>query len=285
MNTLSLSADDLRSMVQAALAEDVGWGDVTSQALLDPSLPAGGVVVAREDGIVAGLPVAAAVYAVLDPAVRWQALVDDGAQVSAGVRLAEISGPAMSLLTGERVALNYLQRLSGIATLTARYVQALTGTGAQLVDTRKTTPGLRSLEKYAVRCGGGSNHRHGLSDGVLIKDNHIAILAQQGLSLRNVVARARAGAPHSLRVEVEVDRLDQIEQALAGGADVILLDNMTPDLLRQAVTMIAGRALTEASGGVTLTTIRACADAGVDLISVGALTHSARALDIALDFA
>jgi nicotinate-nucleotide pyrophosphorylase (carboxylating) len=217
--------------------------------------------------------------------VTWQPLLADGAPVAAGAIVAAISGPAASLLTGERLALNYLQRLSGIATLTARYVQALSGTAARLVDTRKTTPGLRSLEKYAVRCGGGSNHRHGLSDGMLVKDNHVAILRQQGVTLRDVVARARAGAPHSLRVEVEVDRLDQIEDAIAGGADVILLDNMPPATLAEAVRLIAGRALTEASGGITLAGIRACAATGVDLISVGALTHSAPALDIALDFA
>jgi nicotinate-nucleotide pyrophosphorylase (carboxylating) len=279
-----LSTAELQAQVRQALAEDVGWGDVTTQALVGPDLRSRGVVAFREDGVVAGLPVVAAVFAVLDSTVEchWQAV--DGAVVAAGAAVAEISGPAASLLTGERLALNYLQRLSGMATLTAQYVQALAGTKAKLVDTRKTTPGLRSLEKYAVRCGGGSNHRHGLSDGVLVKDNHIAILRSQGVSLRDVVARARAAAPHSLRVEVEVDRLDQIEDVIAGGADVILLDNMPAPVLAEAVQAVAGRAITEASGGITLTNIRACAEAGVDLISVGALTHSARALDIGLDF-
>jgi nicotinate-nucleotide pyrophosphorylase (carboxylating) len=285
MIAFPLGSDELRNHVRRALAEDVGWGDVTTRAMIDPAVQARGVIAYREAGVVAGLPVAAAVYAVLDPAVRWRSLVADGATVVAGATVAEISGPAASLLTGERLALNYLQRLSGVATLTARYAQALAGTGARLVDTRKTTPGLRSLEKYAVRCGGGSNHRHGLSDGVLVKDNHIAILGRQGVGLREAVARVRAAVPHSLRVEVEVDRLDQIEDVLAGGADIILLDNMPPAALAEAVRLVAGRAITEASGGVTLENIRACAEAGVDLISVGALTHSARALDIGLDFA
>ena len=283
--TFPLSADDLHDSVRRAMAEDVGWGDVTTQGMIDPGVQSRGVIAYREAGVVAGLPVAMAVYAVLDPAVRWRSLVADGEPVAVGATVAEVSGPAASLLTGERLALNYLQRLSGIATLTARYVRALAGTGARLVDTRKTTPGLRSLEKYAVRCGGGSNHRHGLSDGVLVKDNHIAILRRQGVALREAVARVRAAAPHSLRVEVEVDRLDQIEDVLAGGADIILLDNMPPTMLAEAVSLVAGRAITEASGGISLDNIRACAEAGVDLISVGALTHSARALDIGLDFA
>ena len=281
---IQLSTDELQAQVRRALAEDLGWGDVTTQALVDPTVQARGVVAFREAGVVAGLPVAAAVFAVLDPAVRWQSHRADGDAVATGTSVAEISGPAASLLTGERLALNYLQRLSGIATLTARYVQELEGTGARLVDTRKTTPGLRSLEKYAVRCGGGSNHRHGLSDGVLVKDNHIAILGRQGVSLQAAVARARAAAPHGLRVEVEVDRLDQIEDVIAGGADIVLLDNMPASVLAEAVRLVAGRALTEASGGINLVHARACAEAGVDLISVGALTHSARALDIGLDF-
>lgn len=269
--------------MRRALDEDVGWGDVTTQALVPADVRAEGRFVLREPGVVAGLPVAAAVFAALAADVRWQPAVEDGAELAAGALLATVEGPAAAVLTGERVALNYLQRLSGIATLTARYTQALAGTKARLVDTRKTTPGQRLLEKYAVRRGGGSNHRFCLSDGVLIKDNHIAILAAQGVPLTEVVRRARAAAPHSLRVEVEVDNLEQIEPALAGGADIILLDNMPPPVLAAAVQLISDRALTEASGGITLDTIRACAEAGVDLISVGALTHSARALDIGLD--
>lgn len=279
-----LPPEEVRDQVRRALAEDAGWGDVTTAALIPPGVEARGRVVLREPGVIAGLPVAAAVYAVLDPAVRWRPLATDGASLPADTPVAELAGPAASLLTGERVALNYLQRLSGIATLTARYVAAIAGTGAVLVDTRKTTPGLRSLEKYAVRCGGGHNHRHGLSDGVLVKDNHLAFLSRQGVGLRRAVALARAAAPHALRIEVEVDRLEQIDEALDGGADVILLDNMPPATLAEAVRCIAGRARTEASGGITLDTIRACAEAGVDLISVGALTHGARALDLGLDF-
>lgn len=275
----------LDAIVRRALDEDVGWGDVTTQALVPADAQAEGRFVLREPGVVAGLPVAAAVFAALNASVRWQPAVADGAELAAGALLATVEGPAAAILTGERVALNYLQRLSGIASLTSRYAQALAGTKARLVDTRKTTPGQRLLEKYAVRRGGGSNHRFCLSDGMLIKDNHIAILAAQGVALADVVRRARAAAPHSLRVEVEVDRLEQIAPALAGGADIILLDNMPPPVLGEAVRLIAGRALTEASGGVTLDTIRACAEAGVDLISVGALTHSARALDIGLDIA
>lgn len=284
MIPLPLTPDELHEQVRRALAEDLGWGDVTTRGLLAPTVQARGAIAFREDGIVSGLPVAAAVYALLDSSVRWEATIADGDSVAAGTLVAQVSGPAASLLSGERLALNYLQRLSGIATLTARYVQALQGTRAQLVDTRKTTPGLRGLEKYAVRCGGGSNHRHGLSDGVLVKDNHIAILQREGLTLTAIVARSRAAAPHSLRIEVEVDRMDQIEDVLAGGADVILLDNMPPPVLAEAVRQVAGRAITEASGGITLANIRACAESGVDLISVGALTHSARALDIGLDF-
>ncbi|MGI8914427.1 MAG: carboxylating nicotinate-nucleotide diphosphorylase [Chloroflexota bacterium] len=284
MIPLPLTPDELHEQVRRALAEDLGWGDVTTRGLLTPTVQARGAIAFREDGVVSGLPVAAAVYALLDSSVRWEATIADGDSVATGTRVCQVSGPAASLLSGERLALNYLQRLSGIATLTARYVQALQGTRAQLVDTRKTTPGLRGLEKYAVRCGGGGNHRHGLSDGVLVKDNHIAILQREGLTLTAIVARSRAATPHSLRIEVEVDRVDQIEDVLAGGADVILLDNMPPPVLAEAVRQVAGRAITEASGGITLANIRACAESGVDLISVGALTHSARALDIGLDF-
>ncbi len=275
----------LRDYLRRALAEDVAWGDVTTQALVPDTVAASGQIVAREPGVIAGLPVAREAFTLVDERLQFAQVVPDGALIQPGAVVATIDGPAAGLLTAERVALNYLQRLSGIATLTRRYVQAIAGTTARLVDTRKTTPGLRSLEKYAVRCGGAGNHRFGLSDGVLIKDNHIAILARQGIPLRDVVARARAGVAHSLRIEVEVDGIDQIEEALAGGADVILLDNMSPTILAAAVRQIAGRALTEASGGITLDNVRACAEAGVDLISVGALTHSVPALDLGLDIA
>jgi nicotinate-nucleotide pyrophosphorylase (carboxylating) len=273
----------IRRVVWTALEEDLAWGDATTDVLVPPGLRCSGVLLAKASGVIAGLPVAEAVFHEIEPAVSFQAIVHDGAAVRSGEILARVEGPAAALLRAERVALNFLQRLSGIATLTRRYVEAVQGTSAQIVDTRKTTPGLRALEKYAVRAGGGHNHRFCLADGVLIKDNHIAALAAAGASLREIVARARQHTPHSLRVQVEVTRLDQIEEALAGGADALLLDNMPPPMLREAVRLVAGRALTEASGGITLETVRAVAEAGVDLISVGALTHSAAALDISLE--
>ncbi len=273
----------VRQVVRAALEEDLAWGDATTDALVPPALRSAGVLLAKAPGVIAGLPVAEAVFHEIEPAIVFQAVVHDGAAVRPGDILARLEGPAAALLCAERVALNFLQRLSGIATLTRRYVEAVQGTAARIVDTRKTTPGLRALEKYAVRAGGGQNHRFCLADGVLIKDNHIAALASAGASLREIVARVRQNTPHSLRVEVEVTRLDQIEEALAGGADALLLDNMPPPMLREAVRLVAGRAITEASGGITLETVRAVAEAGVDLISVGALTHSAPALDISLE--
>jgi nicotinate-nucleotide pyrophosphorylase (carboxylating) len=270
-------------VVRAALEEDLAWGDATTDSLIPPELSCTGVLLAKAAGVVAGLPVAEAVFREVQPDIVFEAAVHDGTTVRPGDILARLQGPAAGLLRAERVALNFLQRLSGIATLTRRYVEAIQGTSARIVDTRKTTPGLRALEKYAVRAGGGQNHRFCLADGVLIKDNHIAALASAGVSLREAVARARQQTPHSLRVEVEIMRLDQIEDALAGGADALLLDNMPPPMLREAVRLVAGRALTEASGGITLETVRAVAETGVDLISVGALTHSAPALDISLE--
>lgn len=273
----------IRRVVRAALEEDLAWGDATTDVLVPPALRCTGVLLAKAPGVIAGLPVAEAVFHEIEPAIVVQAVVHDGATVQPGDILARLEGPAAALLRAERVALNFLQRLSGIATLTRRYVEAVQGTTARIVDTRKTTPGLRALEKYAVRAGGGHNHRFCLADGVLIKDNHITALAAAGASLREIVAHARQNTPHSLRVEVEVTRLDQIEEALAGGADALLLDNMPPSMLREAVRLVAGRAITEASGGITLETVRAVAETGVDLISVGALTHSAPALDISLE--
>ena len=274
----------LRRLVEAALEEDLAWGDLSSDYFVPTTILATADFVARKSGVLAGQEVAAAVYAAVDPAIRYEPILPDGSPLEAGVTLARASGSARSLLRGERVALNFMQRLSGIASLTARYVEAVEGTAARIVDTRKTTPLLRDLEKYAVRCGGGFNHRRNLSDGVMLKDNHLAALMTAGLSLSQVLREGKARLPHLVKVEVEVDRLDQIAAALDGGADVILLDNMSPTLLRQAVELIAGRAMTEASGGVNLDTVRAIAQTGVDLVSVGALTHSAPALDIGLDF-
>ncbi len=282
--TLGMTAGQLNRIAASALEEDLGWGDVTSDYFIPADLTASANFVTRKAGVVAGLAVAAAVYQAADPTLRFETLVADGTAVEAGTILARVSGKAQSILRGERVALNFLQRLCGVASLTARYVAATEGTKARIVDTRKTTPGLRDLEKYAVRAGGGFNHRRNLSDGVMLKDNHLMALAAGGLKLSEVLKQTRARLPHLVKIEVEVDRIDQIEEALSGGADVILLDNMTPSQLREAVSLINGRAITEASGGVNLETVRAIAESGVDLISVGALTHSAPALDIGLDF-
>lgn len=281
---LPITNGALRQLVEAALEEDLGRGDITSDLLVPPQITARAVFRSRTPGVLAGLAVAAAVYHAVDPALQFTAGLADGDEFAAGATLAVASGAAHSLLRGERVALNFLQQLSGVASLTAQYVALTEGTPARIVDTRKTTPGLRALEKYAVRMGGGHNHRRDLSDMVLIKDNHLVAIAARGLTLEAAVAEARTRLPHNLKIEIEVDRLDQIPGALAAGADVILLDNMPPAQLREAIALIAGRALTEASGGVNLHTVAAIAASGVDLISVGALTHSAPALDIGLDF-
>jgi nicotinate-nucleotide pyrophosphorylase (carboxylating) len=270
--------------VTAALEEDGAENDVTTSVLVSPEHWGRGVFVAKDDGVVAGLPVAAAAMTALDAAVSFDTLVADGMRVSSGTELAEVEGPVAVLLASERVALNFLQRLSGIATMTRSYVDAVAGTGARILDTRKTTPGLRHLERYAVRAGGGSNHRFNLSAGVLVKDNHIAAARHAGLvDLAQVVERARARSSHTMRVEVEVTSVDQIKDALEGGADIILLDNMTVDDIRAAVEFIGARALVEASGGITLENVRAVAETGVHFISIGRLTHSAPALDISLE--
>jgi nicotinate-nucleotide pyrophosphorylase (carboxylating) len=274
----------LRRLVGNALDEDLGRGDVTSDLLVPSDVDARAVVRSRGEGVIAGLDVAALVFEVANPRVKFTALTPDGTPVGRGQDIAVVSGEARGLLHGERVALNFLQRLSGVATLTARYVEAIRGNRARIIDTRKTTPGLRAIEKYAVRAGGGFNHRRDLSDAMLIKDNHLAVIAARGLSLVEAVKKARESMPHTLKVEIEVDRLDQIPEALAAGADIILLDNMSTEDLRRAVVLIDGRAITEASGGVSLTTVREIAATGVDVISVGALTHSAPILDIGLDF-
>lgn len=279
-----LPRGELRRFAEIALAEDLTWGDVTVDAIIPRDLRAQGTIVAREGGVLAGLPVAAEVFSAVDPTVEFQPLAVDGETIHRGQPLATIRGPAASLLSAERTALNFLQRLSGIATLTSRYVQEVAGSKARIVDTRKTTPGLRALEKYAVVMGGGANHRQNLSDGVLIKDNHLGALAALGLGLRDVVAMARRRARHTQRVEVEVETPEEAREAVEGGADLILLDNMSLEEMRRAVELVGGRALVEASGGITLEKTAAIAATGVDLISVGALTHSPRALDIALDF-
>jgi nicotinate-nucleotide pyrophosphorylase (carboxylating) len=281
MATQALDAAYLSRVVAAALAEDVGPGDITTLATIPPDATCEARLRTREAGIVAGLPVAIEAFHQLDPTLRVQQHLSDGESMQPGDLLLTVSGAARPVLTAERVALNFAQRLCGIATLTARYVRAVQGTKAVIVDTRKTTPGLRQLEKYAVRVGGGRNHRFGLFDGVLIKDNHIEA-SPDGIG--GAVLAARRAVPHVLRIEVEVENLDQVREAVEAGADSILLDNMSPAVLREAVQIVAGRAITEASGGITLEMVRAAAESGVDVISIGALTHSAPSLDLGLDF-
>ncbi len=273
----------VREAVRLALAEDLGWGDVTTDALVPPDQPGRAVLVAKAPGVLCGLDAFAETFRQVDPGVCFDALLADGDHVEPGTEVARLAGSAASILKGERVALNFVQRLSGTATLTRRFADAVAGTRATIVDTRKTTPGLRALEKYAVRVGGGQNHRMNLSDGVLIKDNHLAAVRNRGGGVADAVRRARAAAPHTIRVEVEVTTLAQVDEALQGEPDIILLDNMPLAVLGEAVKRVDGRALTEASGGIRLETVRAVAEAGVDLISVGALTHSAPSLDLSLE--
>lgn len=270
--------------VRAALAEDVGAGDVTTIATVPPGVRAQAVMRARQDLIVCGLQFAEAAFRELSSDVDIVLAVQDSVRVKDKEALLNVTGSAQALLTAERVALNFVQRLSGIATKAAEFAKEMDGTGATILDTRKTTPGWRELEKYAVRCGGAQNHRFGLWDMVLIKDNHLAALRDaKPNAIAAAVQRAREKFP-ALNVEVEADTLEQVEQALTAGADIVLLDNMTLDQLREAVRIVGGRAKTEASGGVNLRTVRAIAETGVDFISVGAMTHSARAVDIGLDF-
>lgn len=266
------------AIITNALAEDIHTGDITTLALQLDSRRISGVLKAKEDMVVCGLKVAKRVFEILDPASVFTTEFTDGDFVASGSVIARMTGDAALLLQGERVALNLMQRMSGIATLTSRYVKAVEGTGARVVDTRKTTPGLRVLEKYAVRSGGGINHRTGLYDGVLIKENHIT--AAGGIA--TAISRARAYIPHTLKVEIETENLDDVREALSAGADIIMLDNMDNDAMKEAVAIINGRAVVEASGGVNLATIRGIAETGVDIISVGALTHSAPSMDISM---
>lgn len=270
---------DWREAVARALAEDIGPGDVTTETTVPPDLRARGVFLAKAAGVLSGLDVAAECFRQVDPACSFQARLAEGDAFEPRTRLAVVIGPARALLTAERTALNFLQRLCGTATMTRAFVERVADTQAWIVDTRKTTPGLRLLQKAAVRAGGGHNHRFALYDGVLLKDNHLAVAG----GVTAAVGAARAGAPHTLRIEVEVTNLEQLEEAIAAEADVALLDNMDLESLRQAVQLAAGRILLEASGGVNLDTVAAIAATGVDLISVGALTHSAPAVDISLE--
>ena len=265
-------------MIEQALQEDIHTGDITTKAVVPQRRPAEARLIAKEELVISGLEIAGRVFSQLNPEVKYSPHFSDGQRVGKGSVIATVQGDAADLLMGERVALNLLQRMCGIATLTSRFVTAISGTRARIVDTRKTTPGLREIEKYSVRVGGGINHRTGLYDGVLIKENHIAAAGGVG----EAISRARAYIPHTLKIEIETETLAQVDEALAAGADIIMLDNMTLEEMRTAVLKIGGRALVEASGGVNLESVRAIAETGVDIISVGALTHSPRAMDISM---
>jgi nicotinate-nucleotide pyrophosphorylase (carboxylating) len=287
----------IEEAVDHALAEDLSGGDVTTEALIPSSQGGTGSIVVKEKGILAGLDVAKRVFHRVDPELEISVFLEDGSKVEPGSIIARVEGKVASILKAERVALNFLQRLSGVASETNRYVEAVKGLPVRIMDTRKTTPGLRLLEKYAVRVGGGENYRMSLGDGILIKDNHLEALRSQGLSLKEILAQARKNAPLSLRgakrrsnlqakqtqIEVEVKTLQEALEAAGAGADIIMLDNMSLEDMREAVKSIHGRTLIEASGGITLDKVRAIAETGVDFISVGALTHSAKALDISLE--
>jgi len=278
-----LTRTTIDRVVAAALEEDAPWGDLTSEYLIVETATARADLVAREDGVFSGGEVFAAAFRLTDPFIDVELIVEDGEWFQKGAVLAVVTGPARAILTAERVGLNFIQRMSGIATLTARYVAEVAHTGARIADTRKTTPGLRAFERHAVVNGGGHNHRFSLSDAVMAKDNHLAVLAHKGVSVTAALQGAIARLPHTTHVEVEVDRLEQIEPVLAAGIGTIMLDNFSLPDLRKGVEQIAGRATVEASGGVTLETVRSIAETGVDVIAVGALTHSARALDLGLD--
>ena len=274
---------EIESLIDRALAEDLSIGDPTTEILIPRDLTGRANLVAKAEGVLAGIEVTLAVFARVDRGLVCTAFMGDGDRLEPGATIASVEGPISSILTAERTALNFLRKLSGVATETSRYVAAVSGYRVRIVDTRKTTPALRTLEKQAVRAGGGHNHRQNLGDGILIKDNHVQALRGQGLQLRDIVRKAQAGAPHTVRVEVEVEDLVEVEEALDAGAEIILLDNMSVPEMARAVEMARGKAVTEASGLIDLDTVRSVAATGVDLISVGALTHSSKALDIGLD--
>ncbi len=273
----------IEEIIDRALAEDLDKGDITTECLIRGDQQGTAYIAAKKQGILAGIKIAKQVFHQVDPELNVEILVEDGTRLKPGTKIARVSGSIASILKAERVALNFVQRLSGIASETNRYVEAVKGLPVRIMDTRKTTPGLRLLEKYAVRVGGGQNHRMNLGDGILIKDNHIAALRSQGLNIKEIVAKAKQNAPQSLSVEIEVRTVSEALEAVEAGADVIMLDNMNLEDMRKVVKSIHGRALIEASGGITLDNVRAVAETGVDFISVGALTHSARALDISLE--
>ena len=274
---------EVHKLIDAALTEDKVFSDPTTMSLVPPEIMGAGTIRAKARGILAGAGVALAVFQRVDSSLDTEALLPDGAELIPGTDIARVVGSAASILRAERISLNFLQRMSGIASDTHRYVQAIRGLGARIVDTRKTAPGHRYLDKYAVRMGGGHNHRLNLADGILVKDNHIQALRSRELGLAEVIQLALSRASDTIKVEVEVETLEQVREAVAAGAHIIMLDNMPVDTMRQAMEIVSGRAVVEASGGIDLETVRAVAETGVDLISVGALTHSAKALDISLD--
>jgi nicotinate-nucleotide pyrophosphorylase (carboxylating) len=284
MEKASTPEEQMAAIIDLSLAEDLGHGDVTSEILVPPELEGRAIISAKESGIVAGVEIAGKVFCKVDSSISFKVLLKDGTQVRANDKIAEVSGRAISILKAERTALNFLQRLSGIASLAAKYAAETHDLETYIADTRKTTPGLRVLEKHAVHMGGARNHRLHLGDGVLIKDNHLAALRAIGMSLKEIVAKAKKNAPHGLKVEVEVDSIQEAIEAAEAGADIIMLDNMPPDDMRKVVQSLKGKVKIEASGGINLSNLRQAALTGVDYISIGALTHSPKAMDIGLEF-
>jgi nicotinate-nucleotide pyrophosphorylase (carboxylating) len=281
---LALYENQLNTLIDLALEEDIGGGDITSESLIPADLRAKTTLLAKGDGVLAGIDLAKLVFIKVDPELKFKVLLKDGTVLHSGDIIATVTGNARSLLKAERVALNFLQKLSGIATQTAEYVALIGDLPVEILDTRKTTPGMRLLEKYAVSMGGGRNHRFNLSDGMLIKDNHLATLRAHGMTLKEIVAKAKQSAPAGIKVEVEVTNLKEVREAVADKADIIMFDNMSPAKMRAAVKLVPSGIMTEASGNINLKTVRAVAETGVNFISIGALTHSPKALDISLEF-
>jgi len=283
INKFQLSNEQIDNIIDLALAEDISHGDITSEGLIPPELQGKASILAKAEGIIAGGEVARRVFLRVDPSLKVELLIKDGARVKPGDIVATIFGNVISILKAERVALNFLQRLSGIASLTAQFIAKTKGLKVKITDTRKTIPGLRLLEKYAVRIGGGQNHRFHLGDGILIKDNHLAALRALGMNIKDIVAKAKRNAPKGVKIEVEASTIQEALDAAEAGADIIMLDNMSPDEMRRVVSLVPSEVKIEASGGITLDNVRAVAMTGVDFISVGALTHSTKALDISLE--
>ena len=279
----NLSDEQIDSIIDLALAEDLSHGDITSQGLIPPELQGKATILAKAEGILAGGEIARRVFLKVDPSLEVEPLIEDGKRIHPGEVTATVSGRVISILKAERTALNFLQRLSGIASQTAKYIAETHGLKVKITDTRKTTPGLRLLEKYAVRVGGGNNHRFHLGDGILIKDNHLTALRALGMTIKDIVAKSKQNAPQGLKVEVEVNTVEEALEATKAGADIIMLDNMNPDDMRRVVDSIPSHVEIEASGGITLDNVRAAALTGVDFISIGALTHSVKSLDISLE--